>query len=147
MKGKYLILILISALFLGACGSVDGTERDDNEQTEFNRSDTPAEFADLINPLRNDDSAVDSGKKIYQSNCASCHGSNGKGDGAAAQSLDPAPSNLAGLQAGLSDGYVFWRISEGGLMEPFRSSMPAWKTILIQDQIWELIAYIRTLGD
>ena len=146
MKGKYLILILIGALFLVACGSADKTDRD-NAQTEFDRSDSPAEFADLINPLRNDDSAVDAGKKIFQSNCASCHGSNGKGDGAAAQSLDPAPSNLASLQAGLSDGYFFWRISEGGLMEPFRSSMPAWKTILIQDQIWELIAYIRTLGD
>jgi len=146
MKSKYIILILIGVLLLVACGGGYGTDQD-NVQAEINLTDPPAEFVDLVNPLRNDNSAVESGQILYQSNCASCHGNKGKGDGAAAQALAPAPSNLAVAHAELSDGYLFWRISEGGLMEPFRSSMPAWKTILVQDQIWELISYIRTLSD
>jgi mono/diheme cytochrome c family protein len=34
---------------------------------------------------------------------------------------------------------------EGGAMAPFHSSMPAWKSILSEEQIWQIIAFIRTL--
>jgi mono/diheme cytochrome c family protein len=32
-------------------------------------------------------------------------------------------------------------------MEPFKSSMPAWKGILSEEQIWQVIAYIRSLAE
>jgi mono/diheme cytochrome c family protein len=50
------------------------------------------------------------------------------------------------VQSSLSDGYLAWRITEGGMMEPFRSVMPAWKGIFNEDKTWKLVAYIRTLG-
>jgi hypothetical protein len=59
--------------------------------------------------------------------------------------LDPAPENLVVAQGGLSDAFMFWRISEGGAMQPFNSAMPAWKNALSEDRIWEVITYIRTL--
>src|SRR5690348_1715327 len=34
------------------------------------------------------------GATLYQSNCAACHGAQGKGDGPAAAKLDPTPSNF-----------------------------------------------------
>jgi len=49
--------------------------------------------------------------------------------------------NLAELQTVASDDYLFWRISEG---RP-GTSMPPWKNILAEEQIWQLIAFIRTL--
>jgi len=136
-------LVFLFVVLLMACGSVDVLD-EDVETGNPDRPSAPSEYAGLSNPYV-DAAAVESGRKIYQPNCSSCHGNHGKGDGAAAQSLDPAPTDLAAVQAILSDDYLLWRISEGGLMEPFRSSMPAWKTILTQDQTWELIAFIRAL--
>jgi mono/diheme cytochrome c family protein len=46
----------------------------------------------------------------------------------------------------LSDGYLFWRVSEGGMMAPFNSAMPAWKTTLSEEQRWHVISYVRLLG-
>ena len=36
------------------------------------------------------------GKKLYKSNCASCHGDRGLGDGMAGAALNPRPRNLVG---------------------------------------------------
>jgi mono/diheme cytochrome c family protein len=45
----------------------------------------------------------------------------------------------------MSDAYLYWRISEGGLMEPFNSLMPGWKGMLNDQNIWKIITYIRTM--
>jgi mono/diheme cytochrome c family protein len=50
------------------------------------------------------------------------------------------------MMMSMSDGYIFWRVSEGGAMEPFNSAMPAWKSVYNEEQIWKLIAFVRTLG-
>ena len=107
---------------------------------------SPEEYANLSNPLVADDSTIAAGKEVYQPNCASCHGEDGSGDGPVAQSLDPEPSDLRLSNAESNDGYLFWRIAEGGVGEPFQSSMPGWKTILTDEQIWEVITYLRSLG-
>jgi mono/diheme cytochrome c family protein len=36
--------------------------------------------------------------------------------------------------------------SEGGLIKQFKSAMPAWKSILTEAEIWQVIAFIRKLG-
>jgi hypothetical protein len=56
------------------------------------------------------------------------------------------PQNLAENQSQLSDSYLFWRISEGGLMDPFYSLMPAWRGLLDEEEIWQIITYVRTMG-
>ncbi len=38
---------------------------------------------------------VEKGKASFQTNCAACHGPDGKGDGIAAAALDPKPHNFA----------------------------------------------------
>ena len=45
--------------------------------------------------------------------------------------------------------YWFWRVSEGGTVEPYRSKgsgMPAWKTELSVADRWAVIAYTHTLA-
>jgi mono/diheme cytochrome c family protein len=101
----------------------------------------------MTNPLAGDSAAAEAGKELFGKNCISCHGETGKGDGTASASLDPRPGNLAEDQKSLSDGYLFWRIADGGLMEPFISAMPAWKTVLDDEQIWQLVTHIRELGN
>mgnify|MGYP003671892314 CR=1 FL=1 len=84
-------------------------------------------------------------KTLYDSNCASCHGEKGLGDGIESSALDPAPTNIAGFaKMGMAkDDYLLWTLSEGG--QPVASDMPAFKGVLSRDEIWLVIAYLRQL--
>ena len=105
----------------------------------------PAEYAGLTNPVAADAQSLARGQELYQVNCATCHGEDGLGNGPAGQALDPAPANIAHTGQMLSDAYLFWRISEGGL--PFGTSMPAWQDALDEQARWDLVNYMRALGD
>ena len=96
-----------------------------------------------MSPVDADEDSVARGAEIYSSNCASCHGNTGMGDGIAANSLEPAPSPVAHTSRRMGDGYLFWRISEGGV--PFETAMPSWKTILSESDRWDVINYMRSL--
>ena len=85
------------------------------------------------------------GKEIFQSTCATCHGPEGKGDGPASAALDPKPRNLsdAAYVSTLSDEHIFKVINEGGASVGKSPMMAAWGGILSQDDIWNVIAYLR----
>jgi len=143
MKKFYLLslAILIGALVLAACG---GGEQAPVENEGVS---VPAEYADMKNALVGQSDAADAGKQIFAEKCATCHGEQGKGDGPAGAALNPKPKDLAATSAD-SDGFLYWRIAEGGLAEPFKSdgsAMPPWKDILSKDEIWQLVTFIRTL--
>ena len=68
------------------------------------------------------------------------------GDGPAGEGLDPAPAPIAHTSQMMGDAYLFWRISEGGAMEPFNSAMPAWKGALDEQSRWDVINYVQAMG-
>jgi len=103
----------------------------------------PAEYAGMKNLVTADDASLERGAELYTTNCASCHGDGGMGDGPVGAALDPAPSPIAHTSQMMADDYLFWRISEGGT--PFGTSMPPWKT-LDETSRWDLINYVRALG-
>ena len=139
----HVVVLAICSYLLTACSG--GGEEVANESGVV-RSGVPADYAGKKNSKTGNAKAIKQGNEIFNVNCASCHGEGGKGDGPAAAALDPKPQNLSASVGSLGDDYLFWRISEGGLMEPFRSAMPSLKTILNEDQIWSVIAYLRTLA-
>ena len=106
----------------------------------------PPEYAGLTNPIPADEESLARGAETYTNLCATCHGDGGMGDGPAGASLDPAPAPIAHTSQMLGDDYLFWRISEGGAMEPFNSAMIAWKDGLDEEARWDVINYIRALG-
>jgi mono/diheme cytochrome c family protein len=114
---------------------------------EADQVQVPSAYKDFNNPLAGDEAAVQAGAKTFRNACATCHGEKGRGDGPAAEGLDPKPASLAdaGRMYDLSDGYLFWRISEGGAMDPFNSAMPAWASVYSEQQIWQLVTFIRSL--
>ncbi len=90
------------------------------------------------------------GEKLYRHHCAACHGETGRGDGLAGHTTTLKPANLAdpGGAAQKSLAYWFWRVSEGGTVEPFHfqgSVMPAWKYHLSETERWQVIAFARNL--
>ncbi|MCB8945576.1 MAG: cytochrome c [Ardenticatenaceae bacterium] len=106
----------------------------------------PQEYAGLTNPIPADDASIERGAATYTLYCATCHGDGGMGDGPAGTELDPAPAAIAHTSQMLGDDYQFWRISEGGSMEPFNSAMIAWKDVLDEDARWDVINYVQALG-
>ncbi|NHZ71786.1 MAG: c-type cytochrome [Aquificales bacterium] len=106
----------------------------------------PEEYAGFTNPISADEASIERGGEIYTAQCASCHGDGGVGDGPAGVNLDPAPANIAHTSQMLGDDYMYWRISEGGAMAPFNSTMISWKSILEEDDRWDVINYVQALG-
>lgn len=113
----------------------------------------PAEYADSRIPsgVWTDPKMLDRGHKIFTAKCALCHGANGdgKGPGAANLPLKPADLTDARMVAEMPGGYWVWRVSEGGLVEPFKSkgsAMPGWKGELTVQERWAVIAYAHTLS-
>jgi len=136
MKKTFLSLLavaILSALVLTACGGGGGGT--------VTRVDPPDAYAAKTSPAA--DAAA--GQTIYTQNCTSCHGETGLGDGPAGAALDPVPGNLQNAAKEASDQYMLWVISEGGAAASRSASMAAYKGVLSEADIWNVIAYIKTL--
>lgn len=132
---KMKLFVLVSVLILAACGSGSGSSDVDSIGT---LAPVPDEYAGMTNPF--DEEAAAEGADVFRSNCESCHGPEGHGDGVASGSLNPQPKDLAVLQESAGDDYLFWRISEG---KP-GTAMVAWQGILTEEQIWQTVSFIRS---
>ena len=168
----FMITILaMSAFFLAACSSsasepqssidsdtaqseeaiMEDEEHEEGEEGEEHKAehihaDLPTEFEGLENPFGDDAAAIAAGAKIFTASCEKCHGETGDGDGPIAAGLDIKPASLSDgeIMTDLSDAYVFWRITEGGAMEPFNSDMQNF-LYYSEEQRWQLVSFVRSL--
>ncbi len=88
------------------------------------------------------------GKQLYATYCSNCHGASGKGDGLAAKSLPNKPANHTDgkVMSQLSDQYLHDIISKGGSGTGKSPFMPAWGSLLKEQQIRNIISYMRSLS-
>ena len=88
------------------------------------------------------------GKTDYSNYCSPCHGQSGNGRGPMAALLDPRPTDHrdTAYMNTLPDGYLTRLIRHGGRGVGKSPAMAAWGDILSEQQIRNLIAYMRTLG-
>jgi mono/diheme cytochrome c family protein len=89
---------------------------------------------------------LEEGRVLYQKNCRPCHGTTAGGDGPMARGFRLKPINFRdpGTIATVVEGYLMWRIKEGGLglppeATPWDSAMPVWKDELSDEEIWKII--------
>ena len=110
----------------------------------------PAAAKAMQNPVRVTSEGNVTAKNLYEDNCARCHGDHGDGDGSDANLYKPKPASLAAaiggsnspsVGGGMTDGEIFWKITEG------RRPMPAFKKQLTDEQRWELVNFLRTLSE
>ncbi|MBI2875440.1 MAG: cytochrome c [Candidatus Tectomicrobia bacterium] len=94
------------------------------------------------------------GKELYQEACIFCHGKSGKGDGPVAPRLRVKPQDHTNdkTMSALTDQHLFEAIQGGGTVFKKSPYMPPFGTMsnptgraLSDQEIWDLVAYIRTL--
>jgi mono/diheme cytochrome c family protein len=122
-------LSLAAAGFLGLFATLPGWA----DPPRFHHA--PDSAASLENPLgRNAESAL-AGRALYAAHCAACHGPDANGGGS-------APTLAHGRTQLAADGEVFWFITKGSNS----GAMPSWVS-LPEQQRWQLVVYLKTLGD
>ncbi len=107
----------------------------------FAREATPG--LTLTNPFLPDDASLAAGKTMFETNCAVCHGVQGRGNGPRAAELSLQPPDFGSGHLDIhTDGDVFYWIQNGPSPT---SPMPAFKAKLSDDDIWNLVNYVRRL--
>ena len=96
------------------------------------------------NSVSADATSLAAGKKLFSSNCSSCHGETAQGDGKIASQLDPKPANLVDETwiHGSSDGEIFIVIRDGVK----NTGMKAFGSRMTAHQIWDAVNYLRSIG-
>lgn len=86
-------------------------------------------------------------KKNYVRFCTKCHGPEGKGDGPQADALTTKPRDFTDCtrMKGIDDATLFTAIKDGGESVHLSKDMPAWKDGMEDDEIRDLVAFVRSL--
>lgn len=99
-------------------------------------SKAPASAQALKNPFAGQAETIISGRKLFHKHCIDCHGPDGRGIGHAADLRAPIIQNA-------SPGVLLWAIRNGNP----RKGMPAWSSYLKDQQLWQIITFIKTLNN
>jgi glucose/arabinose dehydrogenase len=94
----------------------------------------PASAKKMKNPLADQQQAIQAGHKLYDTNCAKCHGANAEGFG-------NVPALVDGTLETVFPGELFWFITHGSP----QNGMPSWEK-LPKQQRWQLVSYVKSLG-
>jgi mono/diheme cytochrome c family protein len=88
------------------------------------------------------------GQELYVEKCVLCHGGRGEGwDWAKKVARPPVPvPDLARVTPKRSDQFLFDIIRDGGEAVGQTRFMPAFGFQLSEQDVWDLVAYLRSLG-
>jgi mono/diheme cytochrome c family protein len=99
----------------------------------------PANFKTMANPVAKGEASNKAGKTLYDKNCASCHGKAGLGDGVKARALKTFPGDFSKAEyQDQTDGDHFYKTKTG------RGEMPKYEGILQDNDMWNIVNYMRT---
>jgi len=100
----------------------------------------PANSSSMKNPIAQSAASTKTGMDLYTKNCASCHGKAGLGDGVKARALKTFPGDFSKAEfQNLADGDLFYKTKTG------RGEMPKYEGKLSDNDIWNVVNYMRTL--
>jgi mono/diheme cytochrome c family protein len=137
------VLLVVAAVAYALVVGCGGSSQESGTQSSSSQSttETPAAqpAADTA-AMAGDPLAM--GKKVYMDRCALCHGTDGKGDGPAAAALNPKPRDH-------TDGAYMNSRTDEQLLEVIhngKGGMPAWKGVLSEQEMQNVLKYVRTLA-
>ncbi len=92
------------------------------------------------------DAMMENGRDLYEANCASCHGSEGNGQGPAGVALNPAPRSFLEPGGQWTNGNTFfdmYKTLQEGILQ---NGMAAYEYMSPEDRI-SMIHHVRTFSD
>ena len=99
---------------------------------------------DRKNPIATTPDSLRGGLVHYRENCLVCHGAPGVDPGEIGQGLNPgAPDLTLPRVQKRSDGELFWITSNGIRM----TGMPAFSPTHAENEIWQIVAFVRHLPE
>jgi len=92
---------------------------------------------------------LDAGLEVHKGSCLKCHGETGKGDGPTSKLLKDKPADWTNKESmsKYSDSQLVQIIKEGGAASGKSKLMPAFGGKLNDQQINDVIAYVRSLQE
>jgi mono/diheme cytochrome c family protein len=93
---------------------------------------------EIKNPVDSDDPSLIAGMKIYQTDCASCHGDVNHSRGMLADSLYPRAPQFVEDAPDMPEYQNFYIIQHGIRL----SGMPAWRQSLSEQQMWQVTTFL-----
>jgi len=84
---------------------------------------------------------IRNGSRLYRAHCVQCHGGPGVAPEPYALGMNPAPAALVATARMRTAAEVFWITRQGIKM----TGMPAWQYRLTDDEIWDVVAFLRVL--
>lgn len=100
------------------------------------------EMGEVKNPLPLTEQNLSSGLRVYQQNCAMCHGtSDGKASNAALGFYVPAPQFATDGAEDDPEGATAWKVRHGIRF----SAMPAFGKSLSEQQVWQVTMLLKHL--
>lgn len=136
------IKVFALALFLGmmAVVSVSSLQTNALAHDTHKHSHAPASAKKLKNPLTATEDNIAHGRELYNRNCASCHGQDGKSQTDIASAMKVKPADLTALHE-RTDGEIYWVITNGIK----KSGMPAFNTKAKVNERWQMALYVKHL--
>lgn len=92
-------------------------------------------------PNLDDPGMILRGARHYDSGCRFCHGMPGERLPPVPAKATPAPPRLEEPARELSDPELFWVVKHGVKF----TAMPAWQALERDDEVWSMVAFVRTL--
>jgi mono/diheme cytochrome c family protein len=153
MKGKYLVGLIIFGLSVGVFWAQE-EKKPAQEAAPGAAATTPAapavphvltispEDAARKNPVKFTDVSVERGKKIYETQCAMCHGEKGDGKGEIVAEMGIKPPDFTNPETlkKRTDGELFTIIGQGDTV------MPSQAKRLSDHHRWQIVNYLRSLA-
>jgi high-affinity iron transporter len=87
------------------------------------------------------------GKRIFENNCAVCHGIKGNGDGPMARQFDPSPAVLSDPKLTGDKNTIAYDNFEVINVGIANTTMMGWAGVLTETQIWDVTYYLRTFSN
>ena len=137
-KTKFFTVAIITGLMMALW--VSGPRATAFAHDPHEHSHAPASAKKLKNPLTATDENIDNGRALYNKNCASCHGQDGKAKTDVAAGVKVKPADLTALHE-RTDGEIYWVITNGIK----KSGMPAFKAKAKDDARWQMTLYVKHL--
>ena len=101
----------------------------------------PPDAQDLKSPLSPTPDLLKKGRAVFTAHCQKCHGPEGKGNGPDSDKDHPAANLTESKASANTDGVLFYKVWNGRV----RPKMPAFKSELTKDEVWQVVEYAKTL--